>query len=186
MLITGCGQVPCNSHKVASGEGNSSTAFWILPSLCLVEDLESEGPDFPNALGHRIFFSFFFPSEHLVPSHTFRQSYSTALFSCWSFSNKVGQTPVTFPASSSPGEPVFWSVCLQAGGPDLCLLQSHGRQVWELSTVAPNLPKIATWKARSSSTKPPFFFSTSGNLNDSISLDWMLASRRKRNRQIWG
>lgn len=105
-------------------------------------------------------FLFSFLAKHLVPSHTFRQSYTTALFSCWSFSNKVGQTPVTFPASFSPGEPMFWSVCLQAGGPDLCLLQSHGRQVWELSTVAPNLPKIATWKARSSVAKPPFFFST--------------------------
>ena len=105
-------------------------------------------------------FFFFFPSKHRVPSHTFRQSHPTALFSCCSFSNKVGQTPVTFPAFSSPGEPVFWSVCLQAGGPDLCLLQSHGRQVWELSTVAPNLPKIATWKAGSCVTKPPFCFST--------------------------
>ena len=59
-IITGCGQVPCNSHEVSSGEGNSSTAFWILPSLCLVEDLESKGPHFPNVLGHRIFFFFSF------------------------------------------------------------------------------------------------------------------------------
>lgn len=157
-VITGCGQVPCNSHEVASGEGNSSTAFWILPSLCLVEDLESKGPHFPNALGHRIFFFSFLQS--IVFLLTLSGSPTPLPSSVAAVSLIKWDRHQWHFLLSSPGEPVFWSVCLQAGGPDICLLQSHGWQVWELSTMAPNLLKIATWKAKSCVTKPPFCFRT--------------------------
>lgn len=62
------GQAPCNSQEGTSGDSGSSTAFWILLSLCLVEDLESKRPDFPNLVGHRIFF--FFPAKRLASPHT--------------------------------------------------------------------------------------------------------------------
>lgn len=107
-VITGCGQVPCNSHKVAGQWGGQFlSSFFESCLLCAWLRTLRAGTQTSQMLGHRIFFSFSFLAKHLVPSHTFRQSYTTALFSCWSFSNKVGQTPVTFPASFSPGELCF-------------------------------------------------------------------------------